>query len=83
MTRDEILAKWKEVGEALGHAGPAAHIPEPLEALSWARRAANGHQPCIERVLAVSRFGPAPCDLDDLLGLAICKAVTEAHLEGI
>ena len=81
MTREEILAAWRDAGAALGETGPVVITPSPLMAISWTKRAADGHRPNIERVLAVVRFAPAPSTLDDLIALAICKTVAEAHLE--
>lgn len=81
MTSAEILATWRDVSDNVGRTGPEAYVMTPLEALCCAKSAANGHRRNIERLLSVVRFAPAPNTLDDLICLAICKAVAEAHLE--
>lgn len=76
MTSQEILALWAEVSAGLEP--HAVRVMTPLEALSWSQRAANGQRTEIALVLAVARYAPAPATLEDLLALAICKAVAEA-----
>lgn len=81
MTREEILAAWRDADAVVRAKGAAPEMvitPSPLMALSWTKRAADGHRPNIERVLIVVRLAPAPATLDDLIALAICKAVAEA-----